>query len=59
MREKRNANGILMGMAEAKISLGRPRRSWVNNVEMDFRDKEWGGTDWMSWFRIGTSRGLL
>jgi hypothetical protein len=26
--------------------LGRPRRRWVNNIEMDLREKEWDGMDW-------------
>jgi hypothetical protein len=27
--------------------LGRPKRRWVNNIEMDLREIEWGDTDWI------------
>jgi hypothetical protein len=35
MGEKRNAHGILVGIAEGKRPLGRPRRRWVDNIKMD------------------------
>jgi hypothetical protein len=35
--EKRNAYRILVGKAERKRLLGRPRRRWVNNIEMDLK----------------------
>jgi hypothetical protein len=54
--EKRNAYGILVGKSEGKRPLERPRRIWVDNIKMDFREIEWGG---MIWLRIGTSGGLL
>jgi hypothetical protein len=28
-----------------RILVGRPRRRWVNNIEMDIREIEWGGLD--------------
>jgi hypothetical protein len=34
MGAKRNAYEILVGKPEGKKSLGRPRRSWVNNIKM-------------------------
>jgi hypothetical protein len=40
-----NAYRILMGKPEGKRLLGRPRRRWVNNMQMDHRDREWGGMD--------------
>jgi hypothetical protein len=33
--EKMNAYRILVGKPESKRSLGRPRRWWVDNIEMD------------------------
>jgi hypothetical protein len=30
-----------------KRPLGRPRRRWVDNVKIDFRETEWGGVDWI------------
>jgi hypothetical protein len=54
MGEKRNTYRILVGKPEGKRPLGRPRRRWVDNIEMD-------GMVWIGliWLRIGTSVGLL
>jgi hypothetical protein len=38
MRDKRNAYRILVGKPEGKRPLGRPRRRWVDNIEMDIRE---------------------
>jgi hypothetical protein len=27
--------------------LGRPRRKWVDNIKMAFRDLGWDGRDWI------------
>jgi hypothetical protein len=32
---------------EGKTPLGRPRRSWVDNIKMDLREIEWDGMDWI------------
>jgi hypothetical protein len=45
--EKRNAYRILQGKPEAKRPLGRPRRRWVDNINMDLREKEWDGIGWI------------
>jgi hypothetical protein len=42
-----------------RAPLGRPRRMWVDNIEIDLREIGWGGMDWIDWLRIGTSGGLL
>jgi hypothetical protein len=47
MGAKRNAYRILVGNPEGKRPLGRPRRRWVGNSKMDFREIEWGGMDWI------------
>jgi hypothetical protein len=44
MGEKRNAYRILVG----KRPLGRPRRRWVDNIKMDFREIEWDDIDWIA-----------
>jgi hypothetical protein len=36
-----------VGKPEGKKPLGRPRRSWVDNIKMDLREIEWGGMDWI------------
>jgi hypothetical protein len=58
--QKRNAYRVLVGKAEGKRPLGRPRRRWLDNIKMDLREIEWGGMLWTgsNWFRIGTSGGL-
>jgi hypothetical protein len=27
--------------------LGKPRRRWVDNIKMHFREIEWDGVDWI------------
>jgi hypothetical protein len=43
--EKRNAYRILVGNPEGKRLLGRPRRKWLNNIKMDFREVGSDGMD--------------
>jgi hypothetical protein len=43
--EKRNAYKILVGKAEAKRPLGRPRRRWGDNIKTDLREIGWSGMD--------------
>jgi hypothetical protein len=45
--EKRNAYKILVGNAEGKRPLGRPRRRWVDNIKMDLREIVSDGVDWI------------
>jgi hypothetical protein len=47
MGETRNAYRILVGKPEGKRPLGRPRRRWVNNIQMDLREIGWDGMDWI------------
>jgi hypothetical protein len=36
-----------VGKPERKRQLGRPRRKWVDNIEIDLREIGWGGMDWI------------
>jgi hypothetical protein len=36
-----------VGKPEGTKPLGRPRRRWVDNIKMDFRDIGWGSMDWI------------
>jgi hypothetical protein len=45
--EKGNAYEILLGKLEGKRQLGKPRRSWVDNIKMDLREIGRDGVDWM------------
>jgi hypothetical protein len=47
MGETRNAYRILLGKPEGKRPLGRPRRRWVDNIEMNLREIGWDGMDWI------------
>jgi hypothetical protein len=38
MEETRNACRILVGKPEGKRPVGRPRRRWVDDIKMDFRE---------------------
>jgi hypothetical protein len=49
MGEKRNVCRLLVGKAEGKRPLGRPRRRWVDNIKIlvDILEIGWGGVDWI------------
>jgi hypothetical protein len=56
--EKRNAYRLLVGKAEGKRPLGRPRRRWVDNIMMDLGEVGWGDVDWidLAQDRVGGTR---
>jgi hypothetical protein len=45
MGERGNGYRILVGKPEGKSPLGRPRRMWVNNTKINFREIGWDGID--------------
>jgi hypothetical protein len=45
--EKRKAYRVLVGKPEGKRPVGRPRRSWVDHVNIDLRELRWDGMDWI------------
>jgi hypothetical protein len=47
MDEKRNVYRLLVGKPEGKRPLGRPRRSWVDNIKMDLIYMECDAVDWI------------
>jgi hypothetical protein len=47
MGVKRNAYRLLVGKAEGKRPLGRPRRRWVDNIRMDLGEVGCGDVDWI------------
>jgi hypothetical protein len=51
--------GFWWGEPEGRRPLGRPRRRWEGNIEMDFGEVEWGKWTGSIWLRIGTGGGLL
>jgi hypothetical protein len=38
---------IMVGNPEGKRPLGRPRRSWMDNIKMDLREVGRDGMDWI------------
>jgi hypothetical protein len=47
--EVRGAYNILVGRPEGRRPLGRPRRRWEDNNEMDLREIGFGDVDWIHW----------
>jgi hypothetical protein len=59
MEEGRGIYRVLVGTPEGKRPLGRPRRRWENNTEVDLREIVIDGRTGFSRLRIGSSGGLL
>jgi hypothetical protein len=47
MEEKRNVCRLLVGKPEGKRPLGRPRRSWIDNIKMDLLEIGLSVVDWI------------
>ena len=47
MGEERGVYRVLVGKLEGKRPLGRPRRSWVDNIRMDLPEVGCGYMDWI------------
>jgi hypothetical protein len=43
MGEKRGVCRVLVEKREGKKPLGRPRRSWEDNIKTDLHEVGWGG----------------
>jgi hypothetical protein len=52
MEGKMNAYRILVGKAEGRGALGRPKCKWVDNIKMDLREIELG----MEWIDLAHGR---
>jgi len=47
MGEERGVHRVLVGKLERKRPLGRPRRTWVDNIRMDLQEVGCGCMDWI------------
>jgi hypothetical protein len=47
MGEKRNVYRLLVGKPGGKRPLGRPRRSWIDNIKMDLLEIGVNIVDWI------------
>jgi hypothetical protein len=45
--ERRGVYRVLVGNLGGKRPLGRPRRRWEDNIEMDFQEVGCGDMDWI------------
>jgi hypothetical protein len=45
MGEKRGKYRVLVGIREGKRPLGRPRRRWEDNINMDLQEVGFGNMD--------------
>ncbi|KAJ4446527.1 hypothetical protein ANN_13223 [Periplaneta americana] len=59
MGESRNACRVLVGRPEGKRPLGRPRRTWEDNIKMDLRRWDMMIETGLILHRIGTDGGLM
>ncbi|KAJ4450947.1 hypothetical protein ANN_02382 [Periplaneta americana] len=48
MGESRNAYRVLVGRPEGKRPLGKPRRRWEDNINMDLREVGYDDRDWIN-----------
>jgi hypothetical protein len=46
--ERRRAYRALVGKPEGRRPLGRPRRRWEDNINMDLQEVGWGGMNWIN-----------
>ena len=47
MVEGRGVYRVLVGKLERKRTLGRPRRRWEDNINVDLQEVGCGGMDWI------------
>jgi hypothetical protein len=49
---RRDAYEVLVGKAEDRRTLGRLRRRWDGNIDLDLREVRWG----MNWINLAQNR---
>jgi hypothetical protein len=47
MGDRRSVYRVSVGKPKRKRPLGRPRRRWKDNINMDFQEVGSGGMDWI------------
>ena len=58
MKEMRDVYRVLVGKPEGKMSVGRPRRRWEDNINLDIQEVRWGmywvdlARDMDRWFAV-------
>ena len=46
-QERREAYKNLVSKPQGKRPVGRPRRRWKANIELDLKEIRWDGLDWI------------
>ena len=59
MGERKGVHRVMVGKPEEKRLLGRPRRSWKDNIKMDLQEVGCGVWTGSSWHRKGGGGGRL
>ena len=59
MGERRGTYRVLVGKYEGKRPLGRQKRRWEDNIEVDLQGVGRGAWTGLIWLRIGTCGGLF
>jgi hypothetical protein len=59
MEEGKGVYRVLVGKAEGKGLMGRPRSRWKDNIKIDLQEARCGVWTELSWLRIGTGGGQL
>ena len=57
--ERRDVYRVFVGKLEGERPLGRLRRRWEDNMNMDRHEVGWGPWTGLIWLRIWTGGGLL
>jgi hypothetical protein len=52
--ERRGVYRVVVEKRQGRISLGRPKRRWEDNIRLSFANLYVGLWKGMSWLRIGT-----
>jgi len=59
MGKRRGVYRVLVRKPEGTRSLGRPRRRWEDNIQMDLLEVGYGARTGSIWLRTGTGGGHL
>jgi len=52
MGERRGVYKVLVGKAEGRRPLGRPKRRWGDNIKMHLQEVGWGAWTSLIWLRV-------
>jgi hypothetical protein len=48
IENKKHAYNLLVKTTKGNRQLGRPRHTWIDNIEMDLGDTGWNSMDWIA-----------